>query len=73
MKTISPVLTEQVVAAIQQALDGHLRHNGLAAFDAVNVVAQALNDKPWDEPKDKDLELDLQGFNRATRDVPPSE
>jgi len=49
MKTISPVLNEQVVAVLQQALDSHLKAHGLAVFDAVSLVAQAVN-VPWDVP-----------------------
>lgn len=48
MKTIMPVLSEQVVAVLQQALDSHLKAHGLAVFDAVALVAQALN-VPWND------------------------
>jgi len=49
MKTISPVLNEQVVMILQQALDTHLKAHGLAALEGVNLVAQALA-VPWSEP-----------------------
>lgn len=49
MKTVTPVLSEKVVAVLQQSLDSHLKAHGLAAFDAVAVVVQALN-VPWDAP-----------------------
>lgn len=49
MKTVTPVLTEQVVAVLQQALDSHLKAHGIAAFDGVALVAQAIN-VPWDVP-----------------------
>jgi hypothetical protein len=49
MKTITPTLNEQVVAALQKALDSHLKANGLSAFDDVAQIAAAVN-VPWDVP-----------------------
>lgn len=71
MKTISPVLNEQAIAALQQALDSHLKLNGLSAFDAVALVATALN-VPWHDPAEArvtELEADLAAARDATAGV----
>jgi len=67
MKTISPKLNEQAVAALQKALDSHLKANGLTAFDDVAIVATALN-VPWDIPQTDEPELDPEAALAARKD-----